>query len=382
MTNIVQTLTDIAHSLAVNSARYAAQQSDGRESLSEFSNDTRLSATSLIEGGLVRQLGPNLQSINQLQLGLYTGFYLAAVNRINKIGNITVSRMLSPLSDKPSFVDAIEGAYETNQAIRANNSASMNIGVDFEVDGKKVKLSAFDMSKDYTINCTKVKDISMESLKPNDLASPTNLAVGKLIEVELVNGNTRLVVKVTLTLKPTVVNESLMTDILEAYIGKDQSFMGRLHRYRAGMFRSFAEYALGLDLLESDRRVKIKSGNDDQFNLNRLESTASGLVLGNKQFNIASSMIVVSTDKVREIERAMRGKLSNDSERHKFFVVTGSMVLIIVDVMRESIILYQRGIDGFGLFTFEDIKPMGEKANGIDFADVMKSWTAGKSFNI
>lgn len=352
--SIGTTLTSIAIALK----NYGVKQTDDRESLSEFSSSTRLSADALIEGSLVRQLGTNLQPINQLLLGLYTGHYLAATNRICTIGNVTVSKLLSPLNDKPAFADV------ASEVLYGNSTMSK------------------DMSKEYMPSTIRTYTISMEGMKPNDLSVPVNIAVGKVIEVELTNGRDKITVKVTITLKPAVINEDLMMNVLDAFVGNDNSFIARWHKWRAGGFNSFAEYAFGLDILAADKKVKLLSGDDDQFNLNRLGVTAAGIASSDKQLNIASSMIVVSKDMTRDIERAMRGKLVNQKDLMGFFKATGSMVLLVVDPMKENVVLYQRGIDGFGVFTFEDIKPMGDKANGIDFSDIMKSWSAGKSFNI
>lgn len=352
MTTEAKHLLSLAASFAVNAA-------DDRESLSEFSAGSRLSPPVMIESEIARMDPQTTHSINQVLLSIYCGHYLNAVTRLTKIGNVTVTSLLDPVS----------GGGNVNSADLVRDYYGMET---IEPPAAPWESDNMDLTVDY----------SMEAIQ--DISKPSSLAVGKQLEVPLVAEGVEVKVPVTVTLVPKVLDDDFMVKVLEAFVGRDNSYIGRWHRWRAGEIKSFADYAFGLDLVEEDKKFRLddKDGIYDLAKSRQEKGLLSSFISGKKQMNIASTMIVMTNRTAERMEAAMRGSFRSPRTRQEFFKHTGSMLLCVVDMNKERVRIYQRGIKDHGIYTYDDLAPAATNPGATDINAIVRAYKLGDAFSM
>lgn len=332
--------------------------SDSRQSLSEFAASARLSPVVLLDEGITRLEPEVIHSINQVHLSMYSAMYLSvlSLNREDKNG-IRAESIIEPLSDRRNIRDNAFGALAS-------------IAQEEYVNPWLRETGSF------------MEDFALESKDAGQIDKPSNLAVGKVLTVPLGNGLPDMTV--TVMLNPRVMDSAFLVRVLEAYIGKDRSIIGRWHQWRAGEISSFLDYALALDLIEEDR--KLRADDKDGFYLAaknaRLTGMISQLLTGKKSMNVASNFVLFTQQGAEQMERAMRGKFSNPSIRQKFFETTGTMIVSVVNPIRETVTIYTRGVTQFGVYGFDELKPAATNPNHADINAIMRAYKEGAAFSL
>lgn len=380
MSTVEKTLLGVAQALVSGTADAALNVADGRRSLSEFSQYARMSPPALFEQDIARMDPQVSQSISQLMLALYIGHYMAVVQRVTKVGNVQVRQILD--SANSSRVDvrdnfgfesmdgvSIEGLEDlvglSVQALKAWDEDNLAISADFDEPTRKERV-----------------EISMENI---DLSKPTNLAVGKVIDVPVgtVDGEEQTI-QVTCTLAPRALNTKTMLKTLEAFLTRDNSYKGRWHRYMAGEFKSFLDYALGVDIVEQDLDLLI-SDTDGQYEMTKIRQKRGILgtfLSGKKQMNVASALIAVTSRTARQVEGIVQGPLSRERNHMKYFELTGSMILCVVDAEKELVRIYQRGVEEYGDYSFDQIAPAATNPGSMDINAIMRAYKAGEQYTM
>lgn len=374
-------LTDLTYndkSLLELAGEFIENTADARESLSEYSSTTRLTPAVLVEDSLLRLPQNNINGIMQTLLSIYTGHYLQAVAMLTKVGNVTVDKLLEPVSQKRGgLLDSVDRlGFESIAEWSKTEGALM----DYSAEALKYK----DKRVDRLPLGKRQSDQGGTRGSAVEVNKPANIAVGKMIHVTLGTGNESIVVPVAVQINPRSLDVNYLVDVLAAFIGKDNSMIGRWHRWRAGEIKSFMDYAFALDLIEEERKLMLKD-RDGFFKEARARSNrglVSKFLSGQKQMNVASNMIVISKSGQSQLESAMRGQFSNKRVLHKFFQNTGAMLLCIVDPTMERVRIYQRGIDETGNFTFEDLEPASTNPNASNINDVIKAYKLSESFGV
>lgn len=365
---------DTGHSLvdlAIQAAQYGAgtaiNVADQRQSLSEFSAGSRMAPPVLVESSIAR-LNPEVtHSIMQTLLNIYVGHYLSVVSSLTKVGEVSVKSLLDPLADPGAFsaFDVARASLESFHSVDAVDEDS----VVAEWDPTNLNLLG-----DYS-------SVSMEAAP--DMSKPVNLAVGKIFDVPLQIGTGEVKVQTTIALLPRALDKNGLLNVITAFLRRDNSMMGRWHRYMAGEFKSFKDYAFGLDLAKQDLSLLINDpdGFYKTAKAKQGQGLLSTLISGKKSMNVVSSMVVLSKETARDIETNMRGKLSRSRDRAQYFNTTNTMILCVVDTDRELVRIYQRGIEEYGDYTYDDLSPAATNQNAFDVNAIMRAYNAGQSFS-
>jgi len=377
MTGLETTLLLIAAQLASKAVSAGINAVDSRRALSEFSSFARLNPPCLMEQEIARMDPEVSQSISHTLLNIYIGHYLAVVNRTARVDDTEVVRMLDPVSDPKAFnvFDAAKGMNGVSIALESIDITKELTQIDRTWDESNLNLLG-------DFEPVQNTEISMEAAI--DLSKPSTLACGKQLEVTLGSGDQSIKVPVTATLLPRTLNKDVLLRTLEAFLGRDNSYMGRWHRYHAGEYRSFFDYALGIDMIEQDLNLLItdKDGQYEFAKARQQRGLLSSFVSGKKQMNVVSAMIVMTKRTARDVEAIMRAPLANARARKKYFETTGSMILCVVDMDKELVRIYQRGIDEYGDYSYDQIKPAASNPNAMDINAIMRAYKAGEQFSM
>lgn len=337
----------------------AAIVDDPTMSLPEFTQHTRLSPVTLIDRNVTMLPEDQLQNLLQTAAAIFASHYLQAVSMGLTINGVQTIDLIAPFSTSG----------DTNVGRLARKTLSDEIRRAGKPDQQSFKLEMYDGAP------------AMEEKAP-DLGAHANLAVGRLLHVNVGSADKNTTVPVTLTINPKVVDHNSLPKLVST-ASRDTDFWSRFHQFRSGEIESVMDYLFALDLIEADRRALL---NDDtglykDIQERKRKGFFKRLLAGQPNVNNASAIHIISKAGIEEIEVGLKGRFSRHRTRQEYFNLTHSMMVIEVDARMERLRLYQRGIDDVGDYTFRDIQNNGKSSNGLDMNALMQAYKLGESPN-
>ena len=329
----------------------------GPSSLPEYTTPTRLQPVVLIDKSLTYVDDDSLPNILQTMLSIFTAHYLQAISLSTTINGIRTVELLDQFATERSLrISAGGGGY-------ADKVHAMG-----ELGNESHKLHMYP-------------DTPALEARSNDseyLQDHVNLAIGRLVHVELGVGLERITIPVTVSVNPRVIASSALPGVL-TMVDQDTSVVGRYHKWRAGEINSFVDYIFALDLIEQDKHALLNdsSGIYNEARSRKTKGFFATLLSGRKSLNTASTMAVINKQTSEELELALKGRLSKPNVRNKYFVATNSMMLVVADPRSERLTIYQRGISNAGTYTYSDISNHSKKAGALDIASILKAYKLG-----
>lgn len=331
--------------------------SDRAKSLPEYTAPTRLMPIVLIDRR-VMSLDPTMtQALMQTLLSVYSAHYLQAVNISMNVGRVNVLRLLDKFTTDRELIRSmgISGALSME---------SIEGVMSLPVYGPNAKEYSMEKASDA------IKGINDES----------NLAVGKLLGVNIQDGDA----SITMPIQVNLIPKSIPSDAIISITSNnslDKSLSGRWHAWRSGEIRFAKDFILCQDLLAADRKALLadKTGTLLTARSKRSKNLLASLVSGQPSPNAVSTMMVVSKATAKEMELELKGSLHNVKTRNEYFASNALMMLVVVDTTLERFTMYQRGIADAGEYTLDDIKANSKKANGVDIESVLKAYNLGQA---
>lgn len=356
--------------------------SDDRQSLAEVGDMATLTPMIMFGRDLYDGIDTEtIHNINQMHLSVYSALYLKAASlilpKVANIQDITVEEILAPLSDRRTRV--------THNGI-LNDIGEFILDLTLE-SGDGLLEAQLQEYKDSKLISNKgiLNTFDAENYNEADLSKPSNLGVGKLIYVPISIGGKEYKQPVTVRANPNVFDTDFMNQVILAFIGKDKSIMGRLRQYNENQIEGAGAYALGLDLISEDRKLRLKD-KDGIYALvkeNRTKGRIDNLVAGKKtDYNVASNAFCVSSTSLRQIETNMRGKFSRFQEREKVLRALGCMMFSVVDSIRETITVYTIGQEQPAVLHLSDLKNKSASKEGKDINEMLRALKLGESFSL
>lgn len=321
------------------------------QSLSEYTSPTRLSPIVLIDKALTFIEDDSLQNILQTINAIYSAHYLQAVAIATNIEGINTVQLLDQ--------------FATNRNLATGGVLSGYLGNEEREEGNS-KLFMYP---------------NMEAGESdNNLQQNVNLAIGRLLHVKIGVGDKSVTIPINVVLNPLVINSDVLPSVL-AMTEQDTGFINRYHQWRSGEIESFTDYIFALDLIENDRKALLNDENGvyKEARLRKSKGMFATILTGRVSLNNASSMAVVTKQTGEALEVALKGKLKNRKVINAYFNGTNSMLLVVVDVRKERLKIYQRGISEVGTYTFSDIVSASTKTNGMDITSILKAYKLGDS---
>lgn len=320
------------------------------ESLSEYTSVTRLNPSVLIERSLLTIDQSMLAAVMQTLNSIYTAHYMQALALSMDIGGINAVEILQPFSTDPM----------------SNPRLKLSIGGE-------------SYAESWGSDSLRLPDFSGESAGKIELdtaiTKPSNLAVGKLIHVPVSGPAGTTTIPVNVTMSPREADIDFIVDLM-TNLSKDRDLQARWHQVWAGEIRFFQDFIFNLDVLEAERKLAIRD--EDGFYRESEMRRAAGLIstalTRKKQLNVASNLLCISTSGASRLDLAIRGKLSDYRARKHLFRETGSIIICVIDPMRERVKIYTRGVNEAAFYTFDDIQQNSSNPNGIDINAVMKAY--------
>lgn len=205
----------------------------------------------------------------------------------------------------------------------------------------------------------------------------TNLSVGKMLSVEITDGNHKASVPVAVRLMAASLPSSTLAHMLS--LGKkDTSVKARWHGWRSGRLQFWKDLVLCNDLIEEHRNALMsdKDGLYRQIVARKQKNRFAGILSGNPSVATASNMAVISKETADKIELETVGTLNNFNVRQKLFEPTSLMILVVVNKDLDRATFYYRGIAEKTELSRRDMVA-ANKGNGPDITDVLRAFTQG-----
>jgi len=330
------------------------------DSLPEYTRSTRVEPIVLLDDALRSQ--PYTEDLLQTLTSIFSGYYLRAIAISGNVGRIDTIKLLDKLSTNRSPLDSAlsTGAASLEDYTHQLPDYSKNLGVSLEARDTKTSRG---IGKDGIRNLNEV----------------TNLAVGKMLEVEITDGDHSATIPVNVRLSVMAISGSNLTHILTTDT-KDNSASARYHEWRAGQIEFMRDLILCQDIIDAHRKNLIEDTSGIYTNMitKRGKNRLSAVVSGSPSVNTASSMAVITDKTATSIEREIGGKLKQFRKREKLMESAGLMLLVVVDTEWEQVIIYHRSIDEATELSTKALKS-ANKGSGPDVSDILNAYKLGNS---
>lgn len=378
----------------------------GANSVIEFSKPARNDYITLIEDSLVTQ--PYAQDICQTALTLVSGYYLSAMTLLVDVPGVNVIRQLDRLSnDRDPAYHAAQSAFAA--AHHALGVESFEYGLPTGLDQLTPALEAYDPygpnkpdedlaggvgnTTNINFNGKVSKDThyhEAEKPKPtrgfglgrdtqNTLKEVSNLAVGKLLEVNFERDGNKATVQVQMRLLTIDADQKSFVKILTA--GGDQnSFKERWYRFKAGELRFVQDLIFCQDLIKEARKSRHddKTGFYQHMMRQMANNEASGVISGKGSLSKSSAIMIITEETAKQIELEVGGRLSNFKLREQLMNACGTMLLFVIDRKWKMATIYHQSITTPSEMSVAEMK-RANKSSGADVEDILRAYTAGSA---
>lgn len=355
----------------INKIYQAHKAGKSVSSLADLARPARVEPLAIIDATLVDQ--PYMTDVMRLALTTFTGYYLQAAARILNIERLHTVRVLDSLNPHrtlgPSVTAQLKDAVWSKESY-AHGLPSMealaqplepNLVVSVEATGEgKASVGVDDEStkKFYEIE---------------------NLAVGKLVSIEVKEEGGQAKLPVLVRLVPSKVPPRVLVHIFTA-TAKNSTWRERYHLWRAGQISLVRDLMFSIDLIDEHRKALINDTSNVYMAINERRSgnVRKSIATEIPSMADASNIAVISTDTAKQIGRAMNGKLDSVNVRKKLFDATYLILLIVVDEEWERVTIYHRGLEMPTTASFREIKS-AEKGKGPDITEILKAYQLGST---
>lgn len=333
------------------------------DSLIDYTKVARVEPFVLIDSNcLFAEMTPDVMQSLQ---SIFTGYYLQAVAVSANIGNVSVLRQLDKLNPNR---DALDGAASLWMLTTENYKDALPT---FE---GRAALEAVNPDRFMEENGPGAQPGRDSARATTELA---NLSVGKMVSVEISDGQHRGSIPIAIRLIASQIPSSNLAHILSQG-NQDTSVSARWHGWRSGRLEFVKDLLLCNDLIE-ERRKNLMADKDGIYSniIKRQRNNAmSTLVSGNPSVATASNMVVMDTTTLADLELKINGKMSDFKTRQQIFKETALMIVAVIDPSWDRVTFYHRGIPQATSLSARELKA-ANKGTGPDVSDILKAYQLG-----
>lgn len=387
-------------------------------SLVEATKTMRVQPITVIDHTLIAN--PILPELNSVLLNIFVAYYLQAVARDNTIGNISVFRRLdrlnphrsvaqSVLNNSVALLDAMEGYYDftlpalpkharthaQKESIKAGMESLTLGNEDFvgpQIDpnllaGRQNADKAVDAIKDGKEDLLRkgLNKLSQEQkevtvISDNTLKDLSNLAIGKIINIELSNGQGKVKVPVAFRLMTSSMVPSTLIQMLSYSTRKNVTLKERWHAYRSGRISFWQDFIFARDRIREEIRHNANSKDKiyQKIQERKLNNSLAGAATGNPTMANISNIIIINKATLSALESEIGGRLTSFAVREKLFADSGIMIFVVVDTDNNRVRMYFHSIEEHTDMSFNEITRDAKKDN-TNLTDLLQMLMQGSA---
>jgi hypothetical protein len=340
----------------------------GADSLIEYTKVARVEPLCMVDNDVL--LSTAISETMQSMLALFSGYYLQAVALSAAIGRINVMKHLDKLNPTRDPSKDIGQAAQWMMGLENYKHRLPTLDNRINSQGDVVSMEAM-LDEKFSA------DIGNDALKI--VKESTNLSVGKLINVELSDGQNKGTIPISIRLMAASMRTPDLLKIL-AIGTEDTSVKERWHSWRDGRISFIKDLCLCVDLVDAHRKrlAADKDGIYTSIIERNRKNQLSALFSGNPSIGSASNLVITSTDSINQLELMINGKFDNFRVREKIFSKTFLMIVAVIDKQWERVTFYHRGLPHGTDISLSDMK-VANKGNGPDIGEILKAYQLGNS---
>lgn len=312
----------------------------------------------------------NLNDILQYLLNCYVGYIVqtaAILGRVNSIETVRILDAINPDRDSTGLL--LQGRFHNDKLAAENATYFLRENYQYALPTRErviaKSIAAMEGSGSVAEGDTK------------NIYEMPNLAVGKLINLNIGVDDKDVKIPMQVTLAPAILPTESLT-YLFTHRKEDTSLVERYHSWRAGRIELIRDMIFGSDLIREYRRasLKDKTGTLQEIVRRANNARAFGLLTKNPSLAIASNMYVMTKDTAAAIEAKTGQRFSSPQGREKLLEGTYAMIIAIVEPEWNMVTVYFNGIAQPSTFSLKALKG---KDKGPDMGDVMRSLLEGRA---
>lgn len=329
-------------------------------SLIEYTRATRVEPIALIDRRAA--LLPDTEDVLNSLLNIFAGYYLQAVALSVNVGSVDVLKLLEKLNPNR---DPLEAASNGRWSQMATSMESMALPFPNQPVGHDVYSQE---------NATTQLSGQARMINENG-----NLSVGKLIEVGIESDGKKATFPVMIRMIANTIEPDTLSHILSLG-SEDNSFKERYHKWRSGQINFIRDLIMCQDLIDKHKRALMsdKSGYYRSKMDNRRKNSLSAILSGNPSVATASSIFVLTTETIKDLERSLRGRIRDFKTREKLFAESYGMMMAVIDPDFEMVTIYHRSIEQETQVSLKELKRSNSR-KGPDILDILKAFQQNTS---
>lgn len=339
------------------------------KSLAEYTQNFRAEPFVLVDSECVflEEMFDVMQSLQSQ----FAAYYLLAMSALTTIGNVQVAQHMSRLNPSRSSLDAAVGT--------ASVGGGYLIAKESFKDSLPTLRNMLGTSNSPKDSETHVDTITAGSGRDavKEIKELSNLSVGKIINCEIVDGQSRVTIPLAIRLIATSMTSESVVHSLTGGMA-ETGFWERLSRYKAGLL-TLNDMLFCSDLVKAKRKALME---DDEGIVRNIMSRGNsnklaGLLSLNPSVGTYSNMAVITETTAKQLEIAMSGKSLKDFKaRERLFDNTAMLILAVVDRNWKRVTFYHQSIARPLETSFRDLKA-SNKGSGPDVADILNAYRLG-----
>lgn len=378
----------------------AAKSAGSISSLADITKPLRVEPVAIIDQSIADQ--PYLPDLMKLNVSLFAGYYLQAVNMCFDVSKIETMRVLDTLNpersgaailgfenfrsavySKETYANGLPSLESFSQPIRQGLlaeysedkfQASLEYHASFEANATDDEASKAQRKDKAPVN-------SLSSGDTNKVYEAENLAVGKVINVTIKSNGEERKLPVTIKLIPAVIPSDTIVHIFTA--GGRDTWAHRLFLVKSKQISFWRDFVLGQDMIDAHMKglMADKTGTYRTILDRRRNNVVQAVASGRLSLADASNIAVISATTMKQSATNLYAKMDDINVRKKFFDNSYLLMLMVIDERYNRVTIYHRGVDMAASYRIDDIK-LAEKNKGQDITEIFKMFTKQTHTNI
>lgn len=375
----------------------AAKASTRVSSLADLAKPCRVEPITLIDQTIADQ--PYVVDLMKLTVSLFAGYYLQAVNMVMGVGKIDTLKVFDALNPERSLgglaFEEYRGAvydpatYSNGLPSLEAFSKPMSRGLIAEYSQEKFE-DAWKEEAPYrasleddkgTEDSDKPPRNSISSSDAHKIYEAENLAIGKLLSVDVSSDGEKKKLPVLIKLVPAVVPSDTLVQIFTA--GGRDTWAHRMFLVKSGQIKFWRDFVMGQDMIDAHMKSMMSDtkGVYKAIMDRRRNNVSKSVQSGRLSLADASNIAIISATTMKKSANTLLAKIDDKNMRDKIFDNSYLLMLMVVDERWGRVTIYHRGVDLSTSYRIEDVK-LAEKSKGQDVTEIFKLFNKQMHTNI
>lgn len=356
-------------------------------SLADLAKPCRVEPIVIIDQTIADQ--PYVTDLMKLSVSLFAGYYLQAVNMVMGVGKIDTLKVFDALNPERSLGGLAFENHRSTVYSRETYADGLPSLEAFKQPMREGLLAEYSEEK-FIASLEDSEDTAKEDTTPrNNISSSDshkiyeaeNLAIGKLLNVDVQSEGEKKKLPILIKLIPAVVPADTITQIFTA--GGRDTWAHRLFLVKSGQIKFWRDLVMGQDMIDAHMKAMLsdRTGVYKTIMDRRRNNVAKSIQSGRLSLADASNIAIVSATTMKRTANALYSKIDDISIRNKIFDNSYLLMLMVVDERWNRVTIYHRGVDISTSYRIDDIK-LAEKSKGQDITEIFKLFNKQMHTNI